>query len=146
MGLTYVDVVIRNPADMTREWQGKFLVGTGAIESLVPRPILEAIGLEPLTQRTYELADGTEVRMDVAGAAMELLGEFTAGLVIFGDANAEPVLGSTAMDSAGIEFDPKNQRLNKLPFVRLKKTWPKAMLPVHAAGHAGGVTASSRCA
>ena len=129
MGMTHVNVIVRNPADPARKWEGKFLVDTGAIDTLVPRPYLEAIGLEPAAQRTYELADGTEVRMDVAGAEMELLGEFTAGLVIFGDANTEPLLGVTALESAGIEIDPQNQRLTKLPSVRLKRSYLQAILP-----------------
>ena len=35
MGATYVDVTIRNPADPGRSWIGKFLVVTGAFDSLV---------------------------------------------------------------------------------------------------------------
>lgn len=120
MGMTHVDVTIRNPADPSRKWEGKFLVDTGAIDSLVPRPCLEAIGIKPDAQRTYELADGAQVQMDVAGARIEFMGELTAGLVIFGDAEAEPLLGVTALESAGIEIDPQNQCLKKLPAVRLK--------------------------
>ena len=43
---------------------------TAAIDSLVPRPCLEAIGIEPEGQRGYELADGSEIEMDVAVARM----------------------------------------------------------------------------
>jgi hypothetical protein len=35
-------------------------------------------------------------------------------------ANAEPVLGVTALEPAGIEVDPQSQRLKRLPAVRLK--------------------------
>ena len=120
MGMTPVDVTIRNPADPSRKWTGKFLVDTGAVDSLVPRPYLEAIGIRPARQRLYELADGAKVQMDIAGANIEFMGEFTAGLVIFGSAGAEPLLGVTALESVGIEIDPQNQRLKKLPSVRLK--------------------------
>ena len=120
MGITHVNVTIRNPADPSRSWEGPFLVDTGAIDSLVPRSHLEAIGLAPRAQRVYETADGREVTMDVTTAEIELMGELTAGLVIFGDADAEPLLGVTALESAGIEIDPQNQRLKKLPTVRLK--------------------------
>ncbi len=41
MGATCVDVTIRNPADRQRSWTGKFLVDTGAFDSLVPRVHLE---------------------------------------------------------------------------------------------------------
>ena len=36
MGATYVDVIVRNPADPHRSWTGKFLVDR-AFDSLVPR-------------------------------------------------------------------------------------------------------------
>jgi len=40
--------------------------------------------------------------------------------VIFGKDDAEPILGVTALESVGIEIDPRNQRLKRLPSVRLK--------------------------
>ena len=120
MGVTYTDVVIRNPADRTRSWKGSFLVDTGATDSLVPRQHLEEIGIAPESRRTYILADGSETTLDVAVARIELLGEVVGGTVLFGDTNAEPLLGVTALESLGIEVDPLNQQLKKLPAVRLK--------------------------
>lgn len=120
MGVVNANVIIRNPADRSRSWEGRFLLDTGATDSLVPRPRLEAIGLMPEAQRTYVLADGSEITMDVAVARIELLGEMVGGTVLFGDADAEPLLGVTALESLGIEVDPLNQRLKKLPAVRLK--------------------------
>ena len=120
MGITHVDVTIRNPAEPERSWEGSFLVDTGAIDSLVPRPRLQAIGIEPEGQRWYELADGSEIRMDVAVARIEFMGEFVGGTIIFGDEDAEPLLGVTALESVGVEADPRNQRWKKLPAVRLK--------------------------
>ena len=121
MGLVHTAVTIRNPADLTRSWTGSFLVDTGEIDTLVPRPQLEAIGLAPRRQRTYETADGRRIKMDVTAGEIEVLGELTAGLIIFGEADAEPLLGVTALESAGIEVDPLNQQLKKLPSVRLKE-------------------------
>lgn len=121
MGLIYVNVTIRNPADPTRSWEGPFLVDTGAIDSLVPRPRLETIGLAPKGKRLYETADGREITMDITTGDVEVMGEITGGRIIFGDAHAEPLLGVTALESAGIEIDPQNQQLKKLPSVRLKR-------------------------
>ena len=121
VGVTHVDVTVRNPAAPRRSWVGSFLVDTGAIDSLAPRPHLEAIGLKPAGQRVYQTADGREVTLDIAVAQFDVLGEITAGVVIFGDADAEPLLGVTALESAGLEVDPQNQRLKKLPSVRLKR-------------------------
>ena len=120
MGVMHVDVTIRNPADPERSWEGSFLVDTGAIDSLVPRPRLQAIGIEPEGQRWCELADGSEIRMDVAVARIEFMGDFVGGTIVFGDEDAEPLLGVTALESVGVEVDPRNQRLKKLPAVRLK--------------------------
>lgn len=120
MGATHVTVTIRNPAEPERTWEGLFLVDTGATDSLVPRPHLEAIGLKPKGRRIYELADGSELILDVTTADIEFMGEIVGGTVIFGEADAEPLLGLTALESVGIEVDPLNQRLKRLPSVRLK--------------------------
>ena len=81
---------------------------------------MEAIGLKPKGQRVYETADGREVMMDVTSADIEFMGEFTAGLIIFGEDGVEPLLGVTALESVGVEVDPQSQRVKKLPSVRLK--------------------------
>ena len=120
MRATHVTVTIRNPAEPHKTWEGLFLVDTGATDSLVPRPHLESIGLIPKGQRVYELADGSEIRMDITTADIEFMGEIVGGTVLFGEANAEPLLGVTALESVGIEVDPLNQRLKRLPAVRLK--------------------------
>ncbi len=120
MGATHVTVTIRNPAEPDRTWEGLFLVDTGATDSLVPRPHLESIGLEPKGQRSYELADGSEIKLDITTGDIEFMGEIVGGTIIFGEAGAEPLLGVTALESVGIEVDPLNQRLKRLPAVRLK--------------------------
>lgn len=121
MGATQVTVRITNPAEPDRFWEGLFLVDTGATDSLVPRPHLEAIGLKPRGRRRYELADGRELVVDVTVAEIEFMGEVVGGTVVFGEAGAEPLLGLTALESVGIEVDPVNQRLKRLPAVRLKR-------------------------
>ncbi len=124
MGATQVTVTIRNPAEPDRSWEGLFLVDTGATDCLVPRPYLEAIGLETKGYRVYELADGSEIRLDTTTADIEFMDEVTAGRIIFGEPGTEPLLGVTALESAGIEVDPTNQRLKKLPSIRLKRLRP----------------------
>ncbi len=95
MGATHVTVAIRNPVEPTRVWEGQFLVDTGATDCLVPRHHLESIGLAPKSKRRFGLADGSEVRLDIAGADIEFLNETTYGTVLFGDEDAEPLLGVT---------------------------------------------------
>ena len=87
----------------------------------MPRRHLEAIGLAPKGQRVYETADGREVKLDVTTGDIEFMGDFTAGRIIMADDDAEPLLGVTALESAGIEVDPVHQRLTRLPALRLKR-------------------------
>ena len=121
MAATHVKVRITCPAAPDRFWEGLFLVDTSATDSLVPRPHLEAIGLEPTGRRTYELADGRELAVDVTVAEIEFTGAVVGGTVIVGKADMEPLLGLTALESVGIEMDPRSQQLKRLPAVRLKR-------------------------
>ena len=120
MGAPPVTVAIRNPAEPERAWEALFLVDTGETDCLVPRPALESIGLRAKGHRVYARADGSEIKLDITTAEIEFMGEIVGGTVIFGEADAEPLLGVTALESAGIEVDPLNQRLRRLPAVRLK--------------------------
>ena len=120
MGATFITVTIRNPSEPDRVWEGEFLIDTGAVDTLVPRQHLESIGLIPEGQRTYGLADGSELKFDVAVARLEFMDEVVGGTVIFGGENVEPLLGVTALESVGIEIDPHNETLNKLPASRLR--------------------------
>ena len=119
MGEIRASVVIRNPAQPHRAWEGQFLVDTGATDSLVPGPELEAIGLEPKGRREYQLADGKAAAFDVTTADIELMGEVVGGTIVYGSAEAEPLLGATVLESAGLEVDPRNQILKKHPALRL---------------------------
>jgi clan AA aspartic protease len=120
MGTTHVTVAIRNPAKPKKTWKGLFLVDTGAVDCLVPGKHLRRIGLSPKAQRVYELADGSRVKLDVTTGDLEFMGEIVGGTIIFGADDAEPILGVTALESVGIEVDPRNQRLKRLPAARLK--------------------------
>ena len=124
MGATYVTVTIRNPAEPERTWEGLFLVDTGATDCLVPRNHLESIGLTPKSQRIYGLADGNEIKMDITTGDIEFMGEVVGGTIVMGEANAEPLLGVTALESVGIDVDPHNQTLKRLPSVRLRRFRP----------------------
>ena len=124
MGATYVTTTIRNPSDPSLSWQGSFLVDTGAVDTLVPRQHLERIGLRPKAQRTYEPADGSNIQMDITTGEIELMGDIVGGTIIYGASDVEPILGVTALESLGIDVDPRNQTLKRMPAVRLKDASP----------------------
>jgi hypothetical protein len=69
---------------------------------------------------TYDLPDGTNVEHSFGFAEIEIMGEVTAGRVIFGPEDCEPTLGATALDSVGVIVDPSTQRLRRLLAISLK--------------------------
>lgn len=119
MGVTHVPVLIRNPAEPDRTWEGLFLVDTGASDCFVPRPYLEGIGLAPRGERVYELADGSEVTVDTTAGDIEFMGEAIPSIIAFGEAGTEPLLGVIAMQAAGVEVDPRSESLRKRRRFRL---------------------------
>jgi len=120
MGLTHVEVTLRSVSGKNGEYQSQFLADTGATDSLVPSSELAKIGIKPIGSMIYELADGTRQSYPFGLAQIEFMGEITAGRVIFGPDNADPILGVTALESVGITVDPANRVLKKLPAIPLK--------------------------
>ncbi len=122
MGETFVSVVVRNPAQPDTTWENAFLVDTGSIDCLAPRTQIEAIGLAPRGQRTYSLADGSEITMQITTADLELVGETIGVTIVMAVEGTEPLLGLTAMESAGLAVDPSSQELFKRPSINLKES------------------------
>ena len=114
MDATYVTVTVRNLADPELAWEGEFLVDTGALHSAVPRRHLDAIGIQPEDTRKLEMADGTDVTFDVGFARLYFMDEQAPVTVLFGDDDAEPVLGRIAMMSAALRFDPVSQSFERI--------------------------------
>lgn len=119
MGLSYVTVSVK-ASGQRRKYQASFLVDTGATDTLVPAAELRKIGIKPMGKTTYELANGSLQEYEFGLAEISFMGEVTAGRVIFGPNDAEPLLGVTALESVGIVVDPANRTLKRLPAIPLK--------------------------
>ncbi len=120
VGLTRVTVSIKGMRASNGTYETIFLVDTGATDTLVPGSELKKIGIEPIGMTVYELADGSLHEYPFGLAEIAFMGEITAGRVIFGPDNAEPILGVTALESVGITVDPANRTLKRLPAIPLK--------------------------
>ena len=120
MGLVYVPVRVKAREDSKRTYRARFLVDTGATDSTAPASALRRAGIRPIGVRRYELADGGYVEYPFGLAQIEFLDELTAGRIIFGPENIEPILGVTQLESAGIAVDPVNHTLKRLPAISLK--------------------------
>ena len=104
------------------EYRADFLLDTGATDCFAPAAELRKIGVQPVGRMAYELADGRVVEYEFGLAQLRFLDQVTAGRVIFGPDDAEPLLGVTALESVGITVDPVNQTVKRLPAIPLKPT------------------------
>ena len=120
MGLTRVTVTLKATGGR-RKYEAAFLVDTGATDTFAPGVELRRIGVKPVGKMAYELANGAREEYEFGLAEISFMGEVTAGRVIFGPNNTEPLLGVTALESVGIVIDPANQTLKRLPAIPLKQ-------------------------
>ena len=59
-------------------------------------------------------------KTDKTTGNIKFMGEVFDGTIVYGESDAEPLLGVNALESAGIEVDPGNQAPKRLPTTRLK--------------------------
>jgi clan AA aspartic protease len=119
MGFIWVEVRLRDFSSGD-SYQSEFLVNTGATDSMAPASELKKIDVKPVGKKSYELANGNVEEYPVGLVEISFMNETTAGRVIFGPDDIEPLLGVTALESAGVTIDPTNERLRRLPAIRLK--------------------------
>jgi len=120
MGLTHVTVALKSFGTPNGTYEADFLVDTGATDSLAPESELKKAGIQPVGRTAYELANGRVEEYSFGLAQISFMGEITAGRVIFGPDDAEPILGVTALESVGITVDPASRTLKRLPAIPLK--------------------------
>jgi clan AA aspartic protease len=122
MGLTYLDVDISSPADPTRSESVSFLVDSGAVYSVVPAAVLERLGIQPLAEEVFRLADGTKVTRRKGGAIFRYQGRVGVADVIFGEEGDSNLLGALTLEALGLSLDPLRRELRELPMLLAVET------------------------
>lgn len=82
---------------------------------MIPREILNRLGIRPHSRREFILANGEVVQRDLGTAAFYYEGRRGDSLVIFGEPGDEPLLGATTLESFGLILDPFRRELKPLP-------------------------------
>ncbi|MFZ0964170.1 MAG: aspartyl protease family protein [Terriglobia bacterium] len=117
MGLTVLEIEVGNPATPEVTEKVEFLVDSGAIYSVVPTPILEKLGIRPLTQQEFRLADGSKI-VRRKGIALFKRGEQVGGAdVIFGEGGDSNLLGAFTLEALGLSLAPLRRELKPLPMI-----------------------------
>jgi len=117
MGLTVLEIEVGNPANPQVTEKVDFLIDSGAIYSVVPAFILEKLGIRPIAEETFRLADGSKV-VRKKGVALFRYGERVGGAdVIFGLEGDHKLLGAFTLEALGLVLDPLRRELKPLPML-----------------------------
>ncbi|MEJ7612976.1 MAG: retroviral-like aspartic protease family protein [Candidatus Fervidibacter sacchari] len=99
------------PMDQSRFEQIDALVDTGATYTVVPRDVLERLGITPQFRRRFRIADGRVVELDMAWAVVRVEGQMTYTICVFGEPETDVLLGRVTLQSLGLKVDTLKQRL-----------------------------------
>ena len=117
MGLTVLSVEVANPADPEIMGPVELLIDSGAVYSVVPPPILEKLGIRPLTEQEFRLADGSRIVRKKGGAVFKYGNRIGVADVIFGEDEDSQMLGAFTLEALGLSLDPLRRQLRELPII-----------------------------
>jgi predicted aspartyl protease len=112
MGLVYVDGYVKHRGKSVKV---RFLVDSGATYTVLKKSVWEGLGLEPLGEMEFILADGTVVRRKISEALLELPGYGERHTpVVLGEAEDENLLGIVTLEIFGLMLDPFRRELRPI--------------------------------
>ena len=91
------------------------LVDTGATYTTLPASTLRRLGVSPHTRGLFRLADGSRIERDIGRTWVRLEGEGAIVPVIFGDEDAQPLVGAVTLEIFLLGVDPVEGRLMRVP-------------------------------
>jgi clan AA aspartic protease len=112
-----VQLEVGNPANPEVTEKLEFLIDSGAIYSVVPTPILERLGIKPLGEEEFRLADGTKIVRKKGVAIFKYQDRIGGADVIFGEEGDSMLLGAFTLEALGLSLDPLRRELKPLPMV-----------------------------
>lgn len=117
MGLTVLEVEVGNPGNPEITEKLEFLVDSGAVYSVVPRAILERLGIRPLATQQFRLADGSKIERQKGGALFRFQENVGVADVLFGEEGDSVLLGVLTLEGLGLVLDPLRRELKPLPMI-----------------------------
>ncbi|MEW6557146.1 MAG: aspartyl protease family protein [Elusimicrobiota bacterium] len=117
MGLTVLKVEVGNPAKPEITEKVEFLIDSGAIYSVVPSGILNKLGIKPLSEEEFRLANGEKITRKKGIALFKYLDKIGGADVIFGEEDDSILLGAFTLESLGLILDPLKRQLKTLPMI-----------------------------
>jgi clan AA aspartic protease len=117
MGLTVLEIEIGNPSSPSVMEKIEFLIDSGAIYSVVQSKVLDKLGIKPLSEEEFRLANGEKI-VRKKGVAIFRYGSRIGGAdVIFGEEGDSTLLGAFTLEALGLALDPLKRELKPLPMI-----------------------------
>jgi len=117
MGLIVFELEVANPATPEKTEKVEFLIDSGAVYSVVPIPVLERLGIRPLQEQQFRLADGSKIVRKKGGAVFKYRDLVGVADVIFGEEGDSNLLGALTLEALGLSLDPLRRELKPLPMI-----------------------------
>ena len=93
------------------------LVDTGATFTVLPRSLLQELGVAAHARAPFVLADGREIELELGRAWIRIGGRQEFSLVAFGD---ETLLGAVTLEEFRLAPDPVSRRLVEVPALLMR--------------------------
>ena len=110
MGVFQVEIEVGDP-NGSRFEKVEALVDSGATYTMLPASLLQRLGVVPIEDRTFELADGSDLEMGFGMTSVKIEDRIIPSPVIFSDNDASALLGAVTLEIFALGIDPVNGRL-----------------------------------
>src|SRR3954470_24823589 len=97
VGITYLDIDLGNPADTAKTLTVEFMVDSGAIYTVAPTTVLEELGIKPIAEEKFWLANGEKIVRKRGGAYFRYADKVGVADVMFGEEGDSNLLGATTL-------------------------------------------------
>jgi clan AA aspartic protease len=111
LGITYIVWRVKGPSGEVEE---RFLVDSGATYTVLPEEAWRSIGLKPLREHEFLLADGTVIRREVSECYIMLPQGEGHTPVVLGEADDQALLGVVTLKILGLVFNPFKSTLQPM--------------------------------
>lgn len=112
VGITFTKAQLANPERVDlAPLEVELLVDTGAIFSVVPASLLDALAIARLERQDFTLADGTHVAYDIGEARFVVGDRARTSQVVFAPEGVIPLLGALTLESLGLMVNPVTREL-----------------------------------
>lgn len=111
MSITYIVGKVKGPLG---EEEVRFLVDSGATYTVLPEAVWKSIGLKPLREHDFILADGTVIKRKISECYISLPQGEGHTPVVLGEADDHALLGVVTLEILGLVFNPFKRTLQPM--------------------------------